>query len=85
MVILLKNYKWTSIWSKNSTIEKQEIPSIVVQYSEFSQNCSWYPVPTALHLLKSSNFTLSKWSTWHNEYPATLPDYDDDAKTLPSM
>lgn len=58
MVILLKTYKWTSIRSKISNIEKQEIPPIVVQYSEFSQNCSWYPVPTALHLLKSSNFTL---------------------------
>ena len=60
--------------------ETRNSPNCSTIFIEFSQNCSWYPVPTALHLLKSSNFTLSKWSKWHNEYPATLPDYDDDAK-----
>ena len=39
--------------------ETRNSPNCSTIFIEFSQNCSWYPVPTALHLLKSSNFTLS--------------------------
>ena len=64
----LKNYHRTFKRSKNSTAELQEIPPIIVQYSSklLKKKCSSYLVSslsTSLHLQKSCDSSLSRWST----------------------